>query len=86
MNHLVPIDPRIRCSPAQMVAAKELIQAFLYAIDTQPEARDFNYAIIVRVAALLRGEVPVADVRDDQLVEALTCAEMVHQQTAGKRQ
>lgn len=70
-------DPRIKCSPDQLVAAKELIQAFLYAIETQPQKRDFNYAIVLRVAALLRGEVAVARVRDDQIIEALDAAELL---------
>jgi hypothetical protein len=74
------LDPRLKCSAEQLVAAKELIQAFLYAIDTQPEEREFNLAILLRVGALLRGEVPLAEVRDDQLVEALNAAEIAEKQ------
>lgn len=70
-------DPRVKCSPEQLVAAKELIQAFLYSIDTQPAERDFNYAILLRVSALLRGESPVAEVREDQIVEALDAAALL---------
>jgi hypothetical protein len=70
-------DPRLKCDAAQLVAAKELIQAFLYAIDTQPQEKDFNYAILLRVSALLRGEAPPAKVRDDQIVEALDAAELL---------
>ena len=73
-------DSRVRCSPEQLIAAKELIQAFLYAIDAIPEFRDFNLAIVLRVGALLRGEVAVAEVRDDQIVEALNAAELAEKQ------
>ena len=70
-------DPRVKCDRDQLTAAKELIQAFLYAIDVQPGEREFNYAILLRISALLRGEVPVAKVRDDQIVEALDAAELL---------
>lgn len=70
-------DPRIKCNPEQLIAAKELIMAFLYAIDTVPELRDFNYAILLRVQGLLCGESRLAVVRDDQLSEALDAAEAI---------
>ncbi len=72
-----PLDPRMKCTPEQLIAAKELIQVFLYAIDMQPQERDFNDAIVLRVGALLRGEAPVAVVRDDQIIEALYCADLL---------
>lgn len=78
------VDPRVKCSPDQLIAARELIQAFLYAIDTQPNKRDFNYAILLRVAALLQGKAPVAEIRDDQIAEALDAAELL-QARAGSR-
>lgn len=75
-------DPRLKCSPDQLIAAKELIQAFLYAIEVQPQDREFNLAIVLRVGALLRGEVPLAECRDDQIIEALNAAELAEKQAA----
>lgn len=71
------IDPRVKCSPAQYIAACELIQSFLYAIAVQPEERAFNLAVLLRAGALLRGEAPApAEVRDDQIREALDASEL----------
>lgn len=71
------IDPRIKADQFQLIAAKELIQAFLYAIDVQPEKRAINFAVLLRASALLRGAVPTAAIRDDQLIEALDAAELL---------
>lgn len=70
-------DPRIKADGFQLAAAKELIQAFLFAIQSQPEKREMNIAVLVRISALLRGQVGTAIVRDDQLTEALDAAELL---------
>ena len=72
------IDPRVKCSDEQLVAAKELIQAFYWSIEHHPELREFNLGIILRINALLRGEAPVASARDDQIREALDSAELMY--------
>lgn len=78
-------DPRLKCSPEQLIAAKELIATFLLSIDIQPQERAFNLSLVIRASALLRGEVGLASVRDDQIIEALDTAELIGIQAARQK-
>lgn len=62
------------CSPEQLAGARELIQAILFAIETQPEDPVFDHALILRASALLRG---------DSLVEAITTIDSPRSNRAG---